>query len=60
MTDKQTAAWNGIPHTDDAKEFLEAVMGHPGIAMEHRVEAAKTLMPYHHPRLAEYDEEDDE
>lgn len=38
--------------TDDPKEFLESAMTHPGIAMEDRIAAAKSLRPYTHERLA--------
>lgn len=58
MSTERDPAWDAVPQTEDPMVFLEAVMGNPGIAMEHRVEAARTLLPYHHERLASDDGED--
>ncbi|WP_069265332.1 hypothetical protein [Paraburkholderia nodosa] len=60
MSTERDPAWDAVPKTEDSMVFLEAVMGNPGIAMEHRVEAAKTLMPYHHEQLTSDDEDEDE
>lgn len=37
----------------DPKDFLEAVMNDAGEEMRLRFDAAKTLMPYHHGKIAE-------
>ncbi|MBR8161342.1 hypothetical protein KDW98_09175 [Burkholderia vietnamiensis] len=60
MADKQAAAWNELPVTDDPRDFLESVMMHSGISMEDRSEAATALLPYAHERLSTGDAEDDE
>ncbi|WP_341313888.1 hypothetical protein WN982_00325 [Paraburkholderia sp. IMGN_8] len=59
MVDKHAAAWSEIQPTEDPKEFLKAVMGNPGISMEHRIAAAIELVPYRHSRLADDDECED-
>lgn len=42
-----------LPVTDDPKVFLTAVMNHPSADGKMRIEAAKTLMPFTHSKLAE-------
>lgn len=42
-----------LPATEDPKTFLAAVMNHPGVDGKLRIEAAKTLMPFVHSKLAE-------
>lgn len=42
-----------LPNTEDPKAFLTAVMNHPGIDGKLRIEAAKTLLPFTHAKLAE-------
>lgn len=42
-----------LPSTDDPKQFLTAVMNHPGVDGRLRIDAAKTLLPFTHAKLAE-------
>lgn len=42
-----------LPQTDDPKEFLTAVMNHPGVDGKLRIDAARTLLPFTHAKLAE-------
>jgi phage terminase small subunit len=42
-----------LPNTDDPKQFLTAVMNHPGVDGRLRIDAAKTLLPFTHAKLAE-------
>ena len=42
-----------LPTTQDPKAFLAAVMNHPGVDGRLRIEAAKTLMPFVHSKMAE-------
>lgn len=46
MADKQAAAWNEIPRTNDTTALLLAVMNHPGIGIAYQIEAANALMRY--------------
>ncbi|WP_185702660.1 hypothetical protein [Burkholderia sp. Bp8991] len=57
MTDKQTAAQDRIPHTDDAEEFLLVVMKIQAStwSIESRPLA---LMPYLHERLDDNNEDE--
>jgi phage terminase small subunit len=40
-------------YTIDPESFLTAAMNDPGLEMRMRVDAAKALMPYKHPKLGE-------
>lgn len=42
-----------IPHYEDPKEFLMAIMNDSSIDGRARIDAAKALMPYVHKRLGE-------
>jgi len=42
-----------LPHCDDPLAFLMAVMANPDIDARLRIDAAKALMPYVHPKLAD-------
>lgn len=44
---------------NDPKDYLLSVMNDPRAAMEDRIEAAKTLMPYFHEQMVSDDESDD-
>ncbi|MGV7210490.1 terminase small subunit [Oxalobacteraceae bacterium A2-2] len=40
-------------HHSDPKAFLKAVMNEPTVDIKHRVDAAKSLMPFEHKKLGE-------
>jgi phage terminase small subunit len=42
-----------IPGEQDPKAFLLSVMNDPGMDGRHRLEAAKALLPFMHPKLGE-------
>ncbi|AJG13790.1 hypothetical protein RK21_02282 [Pseudomonas plecoglossicida] len=42
-----------LTHTDDPKAFLTELMNADGVDMRMRLEAAKTLMPYSHGKVAD-------
>ncbi|MBP6008060.1 MAG: hypothetical protein KA740_10185 [Rhodoferax sp.] len=42
-----------LPTTNDPLAFLLSVMGNPAIDLRLRLDAAKTLMPFQHPKAGE-------
>lgn len=47
-----------LTHTDDPKAFLTELMNADGVDMRMRLEAAKTLMPYSHGKVADQGKKD--
>jgi phage terminase small subunit len=53
QSDRPAFDLEALVHFSDPKAFLKAVMNEPKADMRQRVDAAKALMPFEHPKLGE-------